>query len=94
MAPASEMAPPMVCTTVEPAKSRKGVAIDGQPAVRTPDPVADDRVDEAGDADAVEDVAHEAGAADHGARGDGRAGVGEGELEEPERQERRRPSCQ
>ena len=38
--------------------------------------------------EAVEQVADEAGAADHGARGDGGAGVGEGELEEPERQER------
>ena len=63
-------------------------AIDRQPAVRTPGPVADDRVDEAGDADAVEDVADEAAAADHRARGDRRAGVGEGELEHPEREQR------
>ncbi len=50
--------------------------------------MADDRVDEAGDAEAVEQVADESGAADHRARGDGGAGVGEGELEEPECQER------
>ena len=67
---------------VEPAH---GVA---EPAARAPDPVAEDRVDEAGHADAVEDVALEAGAADHGARGDRRRGVGEGELEQEEGQER------
>ena len=61
---------------------------DRQPAVRSPGPVADDRIDEAGDADAVEDVADEAAAADHGARRDRRARVGEGELEDPERQQR------
>ena len=59
-----------------------------QPAVRAPAPVADDRVDEAGDADAVENVADEAAAADHRARRDRRAGVGEGELEDPEREQR------
>ena len=53
-------------------------------AVRPPGPVADDGVDEAGDGDAVEQVADEARATDHRAGGDGRAGVGEGELEEPE----------
>ena len=48
IAPASEIAPPIVCTTVEPAKSWKATgAIDREPAVRTPGPVADDRVDEA-----------------------------------------------
>ena len=36
-----------------------------------------------GDADAVEQVADEAAAADHRARGDRRAGVGEGVLEHP-----------
>ena len=97
MAPASAMKPPMVCTTVEPAKSWKlvpsdgkevaGAAHGGQEAVRTPGPVADDRIDEAGDAELVEQIADEAGAADHGARGDRGAGIGEGELEEPEGQE-------
>ena len=92
------MKPPIVCTTVEPAKSWKlvpsdgrklpGAAHRGQEAVRPPCPVADDRIDEAGDAEAVEQVADEAGAADHRAGGDGGAGVGEGELEEPEGQER------
>ena len=37
---------------------------------------------------AVEDVALEPGATDHGARRDGRRGVGEGELEQEEREER------
>ena len=36
-------------------------------AVRTPGPVADDRIDEAGDKDGVNDVAPEAGTTDHGA---------------------------
>ena len=63
---------------VEPAH---GVA---EPAARTPDPVAEDRVDEARHAGAVEDVALEARAADHGARRDRRGGVGEGELEQEE----------
>src|SRR5436305_4955823 len=55
-----------------------------QPAARTPDPMAEDRVQEAGDGGAVEDVALESGTADHGPRRDGRGGVGEGELEQPE----------
>ena len=59
-----------------------------QPAARSPDPVAEDRVDEAGNGDAVEDVALERRPADHGARRDGRRGVGECELEQPEREER------
>jgi hypothetical protein len=59
-----------------------------QPAVRAPGPVAEDRVEEAADADAVPEVAPEAGAAEHGARGDRRAGVGERELEEEERERR------
>ena len=55
MAPASAMKPPIVWTTVEPAKSWNGGRVDGvQPAVRTPGPVPEDRVDEAADADAVE----------------------------------------
>ena len=97
MAPARAMKPPMVWTTVEPAKSWKlvpsarqevaGAAHGGQEAVRTPGPVADDRIDEARDGDAVEQIADEAGAADHGAGGDGGAGVGEGELEDPDGQE-------
>ena len=67
---------------VEPAH---GVA---EPAARTPDPVAEDRVDEARHREAVEDVALEARAADHRARGDRRRGVGEGELEQQEGEER------
>ena len=73
------------------AERREEVAVAAhrrQPAVRPPGPVPDDRVDEARDAEAVDQVADEAGAADHGARRDGRAGVGEGVLEEPEGQER------
>src|SRR6185369_10966786 len=64
------------------ADARKEVAFaahGGEEAVRAPRPVADDRIDEARNAKAVDQVADEAGAADHGARGDGRAGVGEGE---------------
>ena len=59
-----------------------------EPAARTPHPVTEDRVDEAGDADRVEQVALEPRASHHGARRDRRAGVGERELEQPERQER------
>ena len=59
-----------------------------QPAVRAPGPVADDRINETGNADAVEKIANETGASDHGAGGDGRAGVGKSELEDPNRQER------
>src|SRR5262249_40210135 len=59
----------------------------GEPGAPAPDPVADDRVDEARDADRVDQVADEAAAADHGTGGDGRARVGEGELEHPEGQE-------
>ena len=101
IAPARATKPPMVCTTVEPAKSWKlvpelrqevaGAAHGGEEAVRPPGPVTDDRVDEAGNADAVDQVADEAGAADHGARRNRRAGIGKGELEEPERQERNAP---
>ena len=65
-----------------------GAAHGRQPAVRTPGPVSDDRIDETGDADAVEQVADETGAADHRARGDRRAGIGKGELENPDGQER------
>ena len=59
-----------------------------QEAVRTPGPVADDRIDEARHADGVEDVADEIGAADHRAGADGRGAVGEGELEDPVGQHR------
>src|SRR5262249_26990472 len=59
-----------------------------EPAVGDPGPVPEDLEVEAADAEAIEEVAHEAGATDHRARGDRAAGVGEGELEEPEREER------
>ena len=65
-----------------------GAAHRGQPAIRSPSPVSDDRIDETGDADAVEKIADESGATDHRARGDRRAGIGEGELEDPDCQER------
>src|SRR5579871_3062536 len=55
-----------------------------EPAVRTPRPVANDRVNEAGYADAIEQVADESSTADHRARGDCRAGIGECELENPD----------
>ena len=60
----------------------------GEPTVRTPRPVTDDRVDEAADAEAVKEIADEAGAADHGAGGDGAARIREGVLEEPVSKER------
>ena len=59
-----------------------------EPAVRTPGPVTNDRVDEAGDTDRVENVADEATAADHRARGDGGSGVSERVLEDPVGQQR------
>src|SRR5581483_696562 len=65
-----------------------GAAHRRQEAVRSPGPVPDDRIDKPGNADAIEQVADKAGASYHGSRGDGRAGIREGELEEPEGQER------
>src|SRR5689334_22388063 len=49
--------------------------------------MADDGVNESGDRHAVNQVSDESGASDHGAGGDGRAGIGKGKLEQPERQE-------
>src|ERR1700692_2198491 len=60
----------------------------GQPTVRSPGPVADDRINETRDANAVQEVADEAGPSDHRTGGDGRAGIGEGELENPNGEER------
>src|SRR5665213_3075857 len=60
----------------------------GEPAIRTPGPVTDDRVNESGNGHAVKQVASESGAADHRSRGDSGAGIGESELEYPDRQER------
>src|ERR1700759_5594153 len=57
-------------------------------AIGTPSPVADDWVNEAGYADAVDQVAHESRAANHRTRRDRRASIGECELEQPNRQER------
>src|SRR5262245_22998221 len=98
IAPARATKPPMLWTTVEPAKSWKLVPKRGeevafaphrrQPAVGAPRPVTEDRVDEARHADAVDDIAEESGSSDHRARRDGRARVGERVLEEPEREER------
>ena len=50
--------------------------------------MANDGIDEAGDADRVEQIADKTGAADHCAGGDGGAGIGEGELEDPDGKER------
>ena len=58
-----------------------------QESVRPPCPVANDGIDEARHADRVEQVADEAGAPDHGAGGNGGAGVRERELEDPEGKE-------
>src|SRR5262249_55964796 len=59
-----------------------------EPPVRSPAPVTDDRIDETGDADAVENVADEAAAANHCARRNRRASVRERKLEHPEREQR------
>src|SRR5258706_3324653 len=59
-----------------------------QPAVRSPGPVSDDGVNETSDAEAVEKITNEPGAANHCPRGDGRASIGKSELENPDRQER------
>src|SRR3954469_10002957 len=59
-----------------------------QPAVRSPGPVANDRIDETGNTEAVEEVPDKPGAADHRARGNGRAGISKGELENPDGEER------
>src|SRR5262249_55559434 len=53
---------------------------DREPAVWSPGPMADDRIDEASDADAVKNVADEPAAADHRARRNRRTRVSEREL--------------
>ena len=50
--------------------------------------MAEDRVDEASHADAVEQIALEAGPSHHGTGDDGAGGVSKRELEQPERHER------
>ena len=73
------------------ARSRPEMAVAAhvrEPPVRTPGPVTDHRIDEAGHADAVKKIADESRAADHRAGGDRRAGIGECELENPDGQER------
>src|SRR5690242_3465890 len=59
----------------------------GQETVGTPRPMADDRINETGNADAVNEVANETRSADHRAGRDGGAGVRKRELKQPERQE-------
>src|SRR6185295_9780941 len=49
--------------------------------------MADDRINETRNGEAVNQIAHEAGPSDHGARCNRRARVGKRELKEPERQE-------
>src|SRR6185369_12238654 len=56
----------------------------GEEAVRSPAPVPNDGIDETRDTERVKQVANKSGAADHGARGDGGAGVSERELEYPD----------
>src|SRR5690349_11280311 len=73
------------------AKRRKEVTIAAhqrEPAIRTPSPMSNDWINEAGNADAVKQIADEASASDHRPGGDGRAGIGKGELEYPDCQER------
>src|SRR6267154_1344804 len=69
-------------------KEISSAAHGGQPAVRSPGPVSDDRINETRDADAVEKVTDESSASDHCPGGDGRASVGKSELEDPHREER------
>ena len=57
-----------------------------QPAVRSPSPVSNDRIDETCDTDAVKEVADESGSTDHRARCNCRAGIRKGKLEDPDRQ--------
>src|SRR5262249_38686988 len=75
------------CEVVE-ARTHRGEEVAGashrrQEAVRPPGPVSDDRIDKPGDADTVEQVTDKSGASDHCARGNGRTGIRESELEEP-----------
>ena len=59
-----------------------------EPAVRSPRPVADDRIDKAGNTEAIQKVARESGTANHRARSNGRACIGECELENPDGKKR------
>src|ERR1700722_1623850 len=59
-----------------------------QPAIRSPSPVADYRINETSNANAVEKIANEASPSDHRAGSDGRACVRERELEDPDGEER------
>ena len=58
-----------------------------QPAVRSPRPVTNDRVDETGNADAVEKVSDKPRSTDHRTRRDGRARVCKSKLENPDGEE-------
>src|SRR5579871_5449467 len=60
----------------------------GEETVRPPGPVANDGIDKSRNHNAVKEVADEARAANHRARRNGRAGIGEGELKEPEGEKR------
>src|SRR5665213_4566760 len=59
----------------------------GEKAIRAPCPVTDDWINEARDCQRIEKVADKAGAANHGAGGNGGASVGKCELKNPHCQE-------
>src|SRR4051812_44974734 len=59
-----------------------------QESVRSPRPVADDRIDKTGNRNTVKKVADKTGSADHGSRSNRRARIGKGKLEDPHGKER------
>src|SRR6266403_1955695 len=60
----------------------------GQPAIRTPGPVANDRIDETGNGNTVEEIADKSGPADHRSGSDCGAGIRKSKLEDPDGEER------
>ena len=60
----------------------------GEPTSRSPRPMPDDRIDEAGDANAVKQGADKITPSNHSARGDRRARIRKRILEHPVRQDR------
>src|ERR1700674_1332476 len=60
----------------------------GQPAIRSPGPVANDRIDETGNGNTVEEIADKSGTADHGSGSDRGTGIRKSKLEDPDGEER------
>src|SRR6185437_5754027 len=73
----------VVKTLSQSGKEVAGRSHGGKESIRTPGPVADDWVNEAGNGNAIEKVADESRTADHRSGCNRRAGVCEGELEKP-----------